>query len=101
VAKTHQHGYAAELHRERGELLAAGGSLAEAESSLREALSIAAQQQTRAPQLRAATALARLLRDRQASAEARSTLEPVYAAFTEGLDTVDLLTATQLLSEIG
>jgi predicted ATPase len=100
VEKTDQHGYAAALHRERGELLARAGNAAGAEESLREALSIARQQQTRATELRAATSLARLLCDRRELSEARTVLEPIYGMFAEGFDTVDLTTARTLLSEL-
>ena len=52
-------------------------------------------------ELRAATSLARLLRDQGKRAEARALLAPVYAWFTEGFDTGDLVEANALLEELG
>jgi predicted ATPase len=51
-------------------------------------------------ELRAATTLARLWRDRGANSEARDLLTPVYAWFTEGFDTVDLKASNALLAEL-
>jgi predicted ATPase len=51
--------------------------------------------------LRAATSLARLRRDQGKRAEARDLLAPVYAWFTEGFDTRDLIEAKALLEELG
>jgi predicted ATPase len=46
---------------------------------------------------RAATSLARLLRDQGRSADATALLQPIYERFTEGLDTADLKAAKALL----
>jgi predicted ATPase len=51
-------------------------------------------------ELRAAMSLAQLLRDHGRPADARQALEPVYACFTEGLDTHDLVQAKRLLDEL-
>ncbi len=51
-------------------------------------------------ELRAATSLARLLRDRGRRDEARALLQPVYDWFTEGFDTADLKDANALLEEL-
>ena len=51
-------------------------------------------------ELRAATSLARLWRDQGKRAEARDLLAPVYATFTEGFDTRDLIDAKALLAEL-
>jgi predicted ATPase len=40
-------------------------------------------------------------RDQGKSGEARALLQPVYAWFTEGFDTQDLLDAKALLAELG
>ena len=48
-------------------------------------------------ELCAAVSLARLLRDTGRREEARSMLAPLYAWFTEGLDTLDLKDARALL----
>jgi predicted ATPase len=50
--------------------------------------------------LRAATSLARLLRDQSRQAEARDLFAPVYGWFTEGFDTLDLQEAKALLEEL-
>jgi predicted ATPase len=51
--------------------------------------------------LRAATSLARWLRDRDRSADAVDCLQPVYDRFTEGFDTADLRQARTLLDQLG
>ena len=51
-------------------------------------------------ELRAATSLARLWRDQGKRTEARDLLAPVYAWFTEGFDTRDLIDAKALLEEL-
>ena len=51
-------------------------------------------------ELRAATSLARLWRDRGRRAEASELLAPVYGWFTEGFDTADLKNAKALLEEL-
>jgi predicted ATPase len=95
--------YEAELHRIEGELLLKrshenGG---EAEACFLYALEVARRQQARSVELRAATSLARLLRDEGRRAEARDVLAPVYAWFSEGFDTRDLVEAKALLEELG
>jgi len=52
-------------------------------------------------ELRAATSLARLLRDQGRSAKALALLHPVYDRFTEGFDTADLKAAEALLDALG
>ena len=52
-------------------------------------------------ELRAATILARLLRDRDRIGEARDLLAPIYDRFTEGFGTADLQSAKRLLDEFG
>jgi predicted ATPase len=64
------------------------------------ALEIARRPEARSFELRAATSLARLLRDRGRSDEARALLAPVYEGFTEGFDTADLKDAKALLEEL-
>jgi predicted ATPase len=50
--------------------------------------------------LRAATSLARLLRDQGRFAAAVACVQPIYDRFTEGFDTADLIAAKQLLDEL-
>ncbi|MFP5286375.1 MAG: hypothetical protein ACLGI9_11610, partial [Thermoanaerobaculia bacterium] len=93
--------YQAELHRLRGELLAAqGASEEEVVDQLACALGVARQQSSRALELRAATSLARRWAAAGRRAEAREVLEPVYGAFTEGLETADLVEAREVLGTI-
>ena len=71
-----------------------------AAASLRMAIDVAASQCAKGPQLRAATALARLWSDQGKGDEARELLAPVYSWFTEGFDTLDLKEAKALLDEL-
>jgi class 3 adenylate cyclase/predicted ATPase len=100
--ETEQHCWQAELSRIKGDLLLAQSSSnqAEAERQYLRSLDIARGQQAKSWDLRAATSLARLWRDRGKPAEARELLEPVYDWFTEGFDTADLKNAKALLEEL-
>jgi hypothetical protein len=51
-------------------------------------------------ELRAATSLARLLRDRDRIGEARDLLAPIYERFTEGFGTADLREAKRLIDAL-
>ncbi len=88
------------LHRLKGEILLDQGDAEEAERCYRRALEIAREQEYKWWELRAATSLARLLRDRGQRDEARALLAPVYDWFTEGFDTADLKDAKALLDEL-
>ena len=76
------------------------GHSAAAEELYRKALSIAAEQEAKLWELRAAMRLARLRRDQGRKAEARDLLAPVYGWFTEGFDAPDLKEAKALLDEL-
>jgi predicted ATPase/DNA-binding winged helix-turn-helix (wHTH) protein len=92
----------AELLCVNGELLLsqdAGGSAA-AEHHFRQALDLARRQGALSWELRAATSLARLLRNQGCPAVALATLQPVYERFTEGFETVDLKAAKALLDDL-
>ena len=101
-AASGQKGNDAELHRLRGELVRQlpGPDPAQAEFSFRAALTIAQEQGTRGYELRAAVSLSRLLADQGRRDEARDLLTPIYAWFSEGFDTPDLLDAKALLAEL-
>jgi hypothetical protein len=101
AAATLENGFLSELHRARGELLLLTGAEADAELELRAALRHARSQHARSFELRAATALARMLLARGDAAAARSELSPIYEWFTEGSDTRDLGVARSLLTQIG
>jgi predicted ATPase len=92
--------FEAELYRLRGETLLTLRKKDEAEAALRQALSIAQQQQARWWELRAASSLGKHWRDEGKYVDARSVLEPVYTWFTEGFDTLDLTRAKALLEEL-
>ena len=99
ATETGQHVSDAGLYHLKGELLLATdpASSAEAEALFRRALDIARAQEAKSFELRAATSLARLLRDQGKRAEARDLLAPIYGWFTEGFDTRDLVEAKALL----
>ena len=90
----------AELHRLRGQLLAARGQHDKGEACFRQAIVVSSEQRARMLELRAATSLARLWSDRGKNAEARDLLAPIYGWFTEGFDTLDLKEARMLLDEL-
>ncbi len=91
----------AELHRLKGEMLLAAGEEAErAEVCFQRALEIAREQHAKSWELRAATGLARLWQNQGRAGDSQALLAPVYAWFTEGLDTPDLMEAWTLLQEL-
>jgi predicted ATPase len=100
VEKTGERWFAVELNRHKGQLLLHQGHSEAAEELYRKALSIAAEQEAKLWELRAATSLARLRRDQGRHAEARDLLAPVYGWFTEGFSTPDLIDAKALLGEL-
>src|SRR4029077_9109756 len=89
----------ADFLRVKGELLLLQGpeGAAAAEDHFRQALDWAGRQGALSWELRAATSLARLLRDQGRPAEATALLQPVYDRFTEGFGTADLKAAKALL----
>jgi predicted ATPase len=90
--------YEPELDRLEGELVLASNEPG-AEASFRKAIAIARAQQAKAFELRAALSLARLWRRQGRRDAARDLLAPVYAWFTEGFDTADLMDAKALLDK--
>jgi tetratricopeptide (TPR) repeat protein len=92
-----------EFHILKGDLLLAlaadgGSDASRAEHWYRLAFDHASELKARMPQLRAATRLCRLRRDKAERAAAVRTLGSVYATFTEGLATADLVEARDLLA---
>jgi predicted ATPase len=95
--------YAPELLRLKGELSLFHGTLAAAKTAedlFRRALGEAHRQGALSWEMRAATSLARLLRDQGRPADANACLQPIYDRFTEGFGTADLIAAKQLLDDL-
>jgi predicted ATPase/DNA-binding winged helix-turn-helix (wHTH) protein len=93
-----------ELLRLKGELFQLQSTPASADVSetlFRQAQDGARRQETLSWELRAATSLARLLRQQGHSDDAVAVLRPVYNRFTEGFGTADLVAAKQLGGELG
>jgi hypothetical protein len=94
---------APELLRIKGELLllqGTSGTTEAVEDIFRRALDGARDHGTLSWELRAATSLARLLRNQGRLADATARLQPIYDRFTEGFGTGDLIAAKQLLDEL-
>jgi class 3 adenylate cyclase/tetratricopeptide (TPR) repeat protein len=89
-----------ELYRLQGELLTSQGSADEGERRLRQSLGLAKAQSARMLELRAAVSLGRFLAERGRADEARSLVQGVHAAFTEGFDSPDLMEARLLLDSL-
>jgi predicted ATPase/class 3 adenylate cyclase len=90
-----------ELNLLKGDL---GAALPEAERtdpepSYRLAFNMAQRMDARMPQLRAAIRLCRISRDPDMADQSRRTLRAIYATFTEGFTTADLVEAATLLAE--
>jgi predicted ATPase len=90
----------AELLRLRGVIERRLGRRDEAEASLRHAVAVARTQQARFWELRAANALALLLREGGRGGEAHAMLAPVYASFTEGFEYPDLREAKAVVEHL-
>ena len=95
--RTHE----AELHRLKGELhRAETNDHAAAEECFRTAIETARRQQSKAWELRATTSLARLWQGQGRNVEAQEALAAVYATYTEGFTTPDLVESKTLLEEL-
>ena len=101
VGQTGERAFCAELHRLRGELLAASGRPAEeVENCFRAALDVAREQQAKTLELRAATSLARLWSGRGERQRAHDLLAPVYGWFAVESGARDLIKAKSLLGAL-
>jgi tetratricopeptide (TPR) repeat protein len=101
VTRNDERYFEAELYRLKARALLMRGAVDdEAESLLGRALQTARSQQARSLELRAAADLARLRMDQDKRTEALNLLGPVYARFTEGLNTPDLKNAKILFTEL-
>ncbi len=100
--------YAAEIHRLKGEMLLAQAGESELESiaaeeterCFQQALEIARGQSAKSLELRAAMSLSRLWQQQDKQIEARQLLNEIYAWFSEGFDTTDLIEAKTLLDSL-
>jgi tetratricopeptide (TPR) repeat protein len=94
--------YVAEILRLTAQALLIGPARqrSRAEPCLVEALEVARSQQAKFWELRAASALARLLYGEGRQTEALSLVAPVYGWFTEGFDTLELRNAKALVAEL-
>lgn len=102
-ARTGEQWCVAELQRVKGEIVLQEG-VAESEAIASQwfsrAIDCARGQGALALGLRAATSLARSLRNQGRPADATACLQPIYDRFTEGFGTADLISAKQLLDEL-
>jgi predicted ATPase len=103
MATTEIRWWEAEVSRLQGALLLhlPSPDVPQAEAAFRRALEVARRQQAKALELRAACSLSRLWHQHGRRTEAYALLAPVYAWFTEGLDTADLQEARALLEDLG
>jgi class 3 adenylate cyclase len=86
----------------RADLLARQGAPpAEVEAAFAVALDFMREHGTRSYELRTATSYGRWLGAQRRQTEARELVAPLYATFTEGFATRDLIEARQLLEELG
>jgi tetratricopeptide (TPR) repeat protein len=92
----------AEFHRSRGEILIklSRQNELEAHGCFEQALKIARTQKNRILELRASMNIANSLNVAGETRKARNILAPVYKRFTEGHDTIDLLSARMLLESL-
>ncbi len=91
-----------DLLRIRGELLLleCKANAAIAEENFQRALDLARRQRALAWELRAATSLAQLQRERSCAREAHDLLSSIYGRFAEGFETADLRRAKRLMDEL-
>jgi predicted ATPase len=94
--------YNSELWRIKGVVLQLwDGKVQQAQASFQRAIDVARRQRAKSLELRATTALARLLAEAGKEKQGRRILQRTYAWFTEGFGTPDLLQAKDLLDELG
>lgn len=89
----------AELHRVKGELQLLIGS-PDAEASFQRAITIAQNQNAKMWELRATVSLSHLWKNQGKLTQAHKKLLTIYNWFSEGLETVDLKEAANLLNEL-
>ena len=92
-------GFACDLLRIKGELLALSEDPTGAEACFRQSIALAREQEAPMWELRSAVGLARLWAAHGRRAEIRDLVAPIYSRFSEGFDTPDLVDAKALLDE--
>jgi class 3 adenylate cyclase/predicted ATPase len=97
--RTQERWFEPELHRIKGELCARLSREGEAEIAFKRAARVAQAQRARLCELRARISHARLLVKQGQQEDARDLLAPVYASFSEGLETRQLKEAAALVDE--
>lgn len=101
VEATEERWWEAEIHHFRGELNEqCNGSREKSEASFRRAIDVARCQNSKLYELRAATSLGRLWRDRGRREEAHDLVAPIYEWFTEGFETADMKDARALVEDL-
>jgi tetratricopeptide (TPR) repeat protein len=100
VESTGELRFEAELHRLEGAIRQQKNEPAAAEQCFRHAIAVARKQGARWWELRAEVSLARLWQKQGKRAGARRALAPIVGSFTEGIATVDVREARQLLAEL-
>ena len=103
VATTGARLWESELHRIAGNLLLGYATIdvERSEAHYLRAIEVAREQHAVSLDLRASTSLARLWAHRGDRQKAYDLLAPIYARFTEGFDTRDLVDAKELLDHLG
>ncbi len=93
--------YVAELYRLKGDLLRRQGAAAdEVEAWYRQGIASARSQAAKSLELRSTMSLCRLLQQQGRNVEGQQMLAELYAWFSEGFDTADLIEAKALLAEL-
>jgi predicted ATPase len=98
VSRNGEHYYESELLRLQGELAVVGGDLATGEARFRAGMALAEKQQAKPFQLRNAIGLAHVLAERGEAEAGKQLVRDVFAWFTEGFTTEDLVAAKTLLT---
>jgi predicted ATPase len=100
IEATGTRGFEAHVDRVKGELHRADGDPDAAVDWLQRAMATARRQQARLSELRAAISLADLWREQGKRNQAHDLVAPLYAWFTEGLQSADLRAAAVLLDQL-
>ncbi|MGY3604766.1 MULTISPECIES: ATP-binding protein [unclassified Bradyrhizobium] len=89
-----------EMLRVKGYILASSARPYEAETCLMQSLTLSREQGALGWELRAAATLGRLWREQGDAAKAHALIAPLYARYSEGLDSADLRSVKLLLDEL-